>query len=407
MEKKPTYPTFPVLIKLKSDSEKVNLRNRTSFSPEESEQLHIIFGKDWLNAHPVIIEGTNLSMDLSMFDLVNEDLQYFAHIYNNPLSLQEILTSECPNIFHLRRFQKVTKLLNLACTNPILNHIEDQLFEKKRILILVDLNGTLMYKSEKDLGAARPFDLKWKMNHFYLRPGYNLLLQKILSHPRSVVAICSSMVQKNIVPLRGLLIRDPEVKKVEGKFLKKIFDRAYTAKDSTEEDKFATVKDLGKVWSDKELKGKFGPQNTLLIESDEKKARNFKANAFMVLPYVEQFVASLIPNNTYYMNAVADYVIELLNKADDVPDYLMKNAFEMDEKKLCEEDLEFKKILENQKLRLEKEAAKKTEEVKAVVDQHKAELEAKKAVENKEKKNPENKMSDLEENIKKMEDADI
>ena len=404
MEKKPSNMTN-VTVLLKTDHEEIELRDRTSYSPEELNQLYDIFGKAWINDHPIMYSDAKLTLDLSAYDLDFEDLQYFAFVYNNPLTLQDTLQKECTSLLQVSRFQKVSRALNLSAADPTLNNIRDQFFEKKKILVLLDLNGSLMVKSEKDLGGSRPPDMKWKRNHIYLRPGNNIFLRKILEHPRSVVAICSSMIAPNIVPIRSLLLRDPGVKKAEGKFLKKIFDRAYTVKDPNGKDEHATLRDLTKVWKDTELKGKFGPSNTLLIESDEEKAKNFKANLFRPFPYTEEFALSGIPNNTYYMSVVADYIVELLNKADDVPDYLMKTAFEFDQTLFMQEDTEFKKVLEEQKLRLAKETAKKAEEQKTktpepIVQPMKIE-ETKKTAEEQQKAE---KMKDI---AKKMEDIDI
>ncbi len=412
MEKK---ATVLVTVLLQGDREEIELRDRTTFTPTEVEKLHAIFGKDWLNEHPVVLSDSKLTLDLSAYEIDSEDLQYFAHVYNDPLALQETLQKEATNFAHVQKFLKISRALKLNGTEATLNNIRDQLFAKKKILILMDLNGSLMCKSEKNLGEERPYDLKWKWNHIYLRPGYNIFLKKILEHPRSEVAICSSMVQTNIQPIRGLFVRDPEVKKVEGKFLKKIFDRSYTLKDPMGKDEHATLRDLKKVWKDSELKGKYGPQNTLLIESDEAKARNHKANLFVLFPYVECFVTQSIPNNTYYMSKVADYIVDLLNKADDVPEYLMKTPFEFDELLFQQEDTEFKKILEEQKARLAKEAAKKAEEQKFFEEQKSASARAhdppkllpKDDQDMKENKTEADKMKDIEENIKKMENIDI
>ncbi len=408
MEKKSDLIT--VTVQLKGEKETVRLRDKIKFAPEEALRFEEIFGKTWLNDHPIMNDNFKLTLDLSMYPLDTEDLQYFAYMYNSPLQLVQTIEQQATSLSHIRRFQKVAQALGIRCVESDIGLLRDQFFAAKKILVLIDLNGTLVCKSEKELACDRPFDLKLKRNHFYLRPGYAMMLRKIMEHPRSVLAIYSSMIQTNVLPIKGLLFRDPTLKKMEGKCLEKIFDRGFNSKDPLG-DEHATVRDLSKVWKAPELKGRFGPQNTLVIDSDEKKVRNCRANSFLVFPYIDDYVINNVCNNTYYMRVAGDYISGLLDKADDVPEYLMKTEFTFDQGKFTQEDLEFKKVLEEQKARLAKESIKKAEKMKLKAKaeeekKDKSEVGEKPAAA--EKKADEGKMSDItSDNIKKMETIDI
>jgi len=281
-------------------------------------------------------------MDLSMFDIEESELIFFAHIYNNPLNWNLYFTEKTSIILHKEKYIKLSKKLD--CITPIIKSLENSLSAKK-ILVLFDLNGTLLTKSKLSISAERSCDLHGRTYKFYLRPGYNDFLRKILSHPRSIVGICSSMMYKTIKPIREILIGDPSVEDFKDQMLEPVFDRYYTRKDFSSMDKFASTRDLKKVWAHKALEGKFGLVNTLLIDSDPKKARFYRQNWLQTIPYDSESVISNMPNNTYYMNALADYIVNLLDNADNIPEYLKKNPFIIDKVKLNQKDLEFLKIM--------------------------------------------------------------
>lgn len=385
-----------VIVQLKEDSEEIELRDAKKFTPEELAQFNQTFGESWLAQHPITLNDSELTLNLSDYDLDPEDLSYFAEIYSNPLSVQSVIESKISTFSDLQKFTRVAKAFNLTCLNPMLSSGRDKLFAEKKVLILVNLNGTLVCKSCKPVDTARPCDLKMKNSCFYLRPNYNVFLRKVLEHPRSLVAICSSMIQKNIIPVRSILLHDPEVKKVQDRFMEKVFDRTYTIMNPTLDDEHNTLRDLAKVWNAPELKAKFGPENTLLLESDAAKGERHKGNMFVLFPYEELSVKLNMPNNSYYMEKVADYIVELLNNADSVPQYLMMNGFKIDNVPYMCEDEEFKKILEERKAKMEKKE-QKAESPKPVIEHKEEKVEQMEA-----KIDPE-----LEENIKKLEGVEI
>ena len=109
-----------------------------------------------------------------------------------------------------------------------------------------------------------------------------------------------------------------------------------------------------KIWSSPELKASFNEQNTLLIESDPNKGINYKANMFVLFPYLEGSVKTNFPNNSYYMNKIAEYIVNLLDNADDVTNYLMTTQFDYEKDKYEIDDEDFKEVLIIQKEKLEK-----------------------------------------------------
>jgi len=391
------HEKLTVEILLNEDSEEVNLRNANKFNTEEIKRFKSVFGESWLDKHSVTKNDSKFTLDLSAYDLDPEDLPYFEEIYNNPLDVQTMIENKVKSFKDLRRFTKITKAFNITSFNLMLNNARDILSAENRILILLNLNGTLVCRETQPIDTHRPYDLQVRHSYFYLRPNYNIFLRRILEHPRSLVAICSSMVLKNIVPVRSLLLHDADLKKVEGKLLEKMFDRSYTIKNPTMEDPHNTLRDLDKVWKTPELKARFGPVNTLLLESDSAKGERYKGNMFVLFPYGGLSVKHNMPNNSYYMNAVADYIVHLLDNADDVPEYLMMNSFKYDDDIFKKEDEEFKKVLEQRMAKLQKKQPKIEHKTEETTERKKESPKPQKPTTDEE----------LEENVKKIEEMDI
>jgi len=270
----------------------LQLRDFTSFTPNELTELFKVFPKDWFNKHPI-----TSSLDLSMYNLDSDDLTILATLYNNPLHIKEYIEKSIERFSDLRKFKNLFNTVNL---NYNVDNIQYKLLKEKRILILINPNGTLLYKAEERLEVEKPCCLVLKHKYFYSRPNYNIFLKTILEHPRSVVALCSSMNKYNIEQVR--------------KFLEKVFDREYTLKNSSNE--YATTRNLLKIWNDKEFKGEFTPENTLLIETKAEKIKTYKTNVLFVNAY------TLEDDNT--LVRIGEYVKKLLDTADDIRTHLLE-----------------------------------------------------------------------------------
>jgi len=149
-----------------------------------------------------------------------------------------------------------------------------------------------------------------------LRPKCRQFLRQVLEHPRSIVAICGSMIDANIIPIRDYILKN-----VENKVLKKVFGRTYTMRNPSGKSKYSTVRNLLKIWDDSEFKAKFSRKNTLLIESDIDKAKNHRENTLIIQDYTLDDIKDNKDND--YMLSVGDYVCDLLETADDVTNHLL------------------------------------------------------------------------------------
>ena len=66
-------------------------------------------------------------------------------------------------------------------------------------------------------------------------------------------------------------------------------------------------------------------KNTLLIDSDAFKVRDAQANAVVIEPYTIEEIMN--PCSDSYLPQVQEFILKLLDEADDIPAYLKDNQF--------------------------------------------------------------------------------
>ena len=150
--------------------------------------------------------------------------------------------------------------------------------EKFKILVLIDLGGTVFFRTDKK-DCGRSCDYKFKKYQYYWRPGYKEMLLRLVSEPSIQLCFYSSMMRKTIVPAMHELLHDQERKldAIKGKI--GIFDREYCKEmrdleyyDAIKEEKYDTYRDLNSIFCDPYCQKKgYTAKNTLLVDSDSKK----------------------------------------------------------------------------------------------------------------------------------------
>lgn len=74
--------------------------------------------------------------------------------------------------------------------------------KKFPLLVLVDLGGTLFFRSSDKAVRGAKFDFKLMKYMYFMRPGYNDFLRKVHDqHPRVKLGFYSSIMYKNIQPV--------------------------------------------------------------------------------------------------------------------------------------------------------------------------------------------------------------
>lgn len=157
------------------------------------------------------------------------------------------------------------------------------------ILILLDIGGSLMYRhgsSEPPESLDKVPDFKMRGHLHYFRPHYHTFLTTLLQHPRVNLAFYTSITQKNAVKLLFEVFESPYLKPFKGEVYA-LFDQAYNTKDPGEgRDSWATKRDLNKVFKNPKVQASgFSWHNTLLVDSDAVKVRDYPLNSLILEPY--------------------------------------------------------------------------------------------------------------------------
>ena len=156
--------------------------------------------------------------------------------------------------------------------------------------------------------------------------------------------------------------------------------------DPEGETDWATKKDLNLVWADSAVKGLgIGKEHTIAIESNNRKIRDFPQNHLPFMPYDEDDIIHNLTNNEETLKQYSNYILNILDNADEVYGYFTNNPIILDEnhyKGLPEPEAEAlteanKKEKERKEKRKKSEAAIKEEkeEKKQILEAPKTEKE--------------------------------
>jgi len=198
-----------------------------------------------------------------------------------------------------------------------------------KVLILLDMNGTLILDS-KVFFKCKLHPKKIGKKIVYLRPNYDSLLEKLLAHPKITVALYSSMILRNLIVNAREMLKSNKLVEQKSK-LNILFDRTYNIHDPEGKHKHDTMRDLNLVWKDPMLEGEFGPTNTIMIDDDMHKVRNYKENAIVIYAFTKEHLINRKPNNHYYMEALGDYLVNLVDDyKDDIRIRLKEKPFQPD-----------------------------------------------------------------------------
>lgn len=201
----------------------------------------------------------------------------------------------------------------------------------KSILVLLDMNETLIFRKRKIISCDKPPDIT-SSKHVYFRPGVYDFLSKLMSHPNIEVAIYSTMIMKNIKISVDFWLKDERLAPLKHR-LTKLFDKSYNVRDPDEVKKTATMRDLKKIWKSKICGKLYDAKNTIIIDNEIRKVRNCLENAIVVDSFVENHLVDKKPNNVYYLNALADYILKIVGEfKGDVRKHLKETPFKIDQK---------------------------------------------------------------------------
>lgn len=205
-----------------------------------------------------------------------------------------------------------------------------------RLLILLDMNGTLLLRNSK-LVQGMKSDLKVSGKHYYFRQGYLslLLLLSMLDRLELInYAFYTSMTSKYAIPAVHFMIDklnqhyDDNVFPWQSRWDEKIpfiYDQEWNLEDPSPEDRFGFKRDLPRLWeSDIGPAGQFSALNTIMIDDSARKMRLFPENALLIeeftsesnlddLSLMENMVMKLIFIFRHYFRSIRD---QIANKRD-------------------------------------------------------------------------------------------
>ena len=75
------------------------------------------------------------------------------------------------------------------------------------ILVLIDLGGTVFYRSSDRNARGSKFDAKIHKYMYFFRPGHKNLLKTLYNHPRITLGFYTSIMLKNVVPVMEQLLK--------------------------------------------------------------------------------------------------------------------------------------------------------------------------------------------------------
>ena len=183
--------------------------------------------------------------------------------------------------------------------------------EKQRYNVLLDLNGTLIYRTTKPV-LDLPFGHHIKGKWYYRRLSSTPLLKELSKLAN--VYIYTSMIEHNVVSCLHSLYPDYK------NFITGILDRRYNKPDPNGTESYDTVRDLDKIWNDQVLSKDIRPENTILVDNEARKVAEYSKNA-LIIP--ELGIEELKEGNTSVLDTLIVYLIKLVAKNPiDVREYL-------------------------------------------------------------------------------------
>lgn len=189
-----------------------------------------------------------------------------------------------------------------------------------------------MYRSNlKDLKSEnvgmKP-DFVIKQHTHYYRPFFDDFLKAMFQHPRIKFACYTSITKRNAMPLLINVFNRPKLKEYK-KSIFNVYDQEYNKPDKDAKEEWKKMRDLNLVWADDRAKKLgFGPKNTLLIDSEYAKVRDFLANALLIKPFELDDLKNQTTDNAKVFKQLEEYIYKLVDEAEDVQEFLKEIPYE-------------------------------------------------------------------------------
>lgn len=179
------------------------------------------------------------------------------------------------------------KLVKVAVANNI-ELSKAHLVPPKKLLLLLDMNGTLLYRSKTRLHARIQHAFVFNQQYYYYRPRAQDLITWLVQECSHLVnvAFYTSMSNQNATAGATYLTANISTKL-------HIYDQAMNKSDPSGEHAWSMMRDMTKIWSAVDTPGYgFNATNTLMIDDSNTKMREHPGNLIVVPEFTEELVVS-------------------------------------------------------------------------------------------------------------------
>jgi hypothetical protein len=132
-------------------------------------------------------------------------------------------------------------------------------FKREPVLLLMDIGGSILFRSGTELQCDRKPDFKVRKHYHYVRPYYDDFIRTLMEHPRVKFAIYTSITKRNAMPVLQKLFATHELKGLK-KEIFDVFDQEYNSPDHNGLNHWSTKRNLKMIWHEaRVIESGFGP----------------------------------------------------------------------------------------------------------------------------------------------------
>jgi hypothetical protein len=201
----------------------------------------------------------------------------------------------------LESLQVSTKVASFEESKPFYNPKT-----KSKLLILVDMNGTLLHRSPTKLGGKKN-DCKALSMYVYFRNFAKVFCNWLAEIQNIDVCFYTSMkAQSASIIIESLLEKDKKIH---------LLDQTYNKRDPDGENSWSMMRDMKRIWS---LEGcpSFGhsEKTTIMIDDSPNKMKEYPDNVYIIPAYVEEYVVNKNKEDEQVLLHTMDFLKRLLEE---------------------------------------------------------------------------------------------
>ena len=183
----------------------------------------------------------------------------------------------------------------------------------KPILLLIDLNGVVLHRSEERIMGVKE-DLYLRNRYYYFRENLGPFLKAIGNH--FCIALYSSVTGRNLDVVRNVL--DPG-----DCIFDYTFDREFNKMDEFGVESHDTIRDFHKIWD----QTGYECTNTIMLENDARKIREYPQIGILLPEFNESEVRRRDPKMLYDLESYLLTMYGMFGVCQDVSSWMEQHPF--------------------------------------------------------------------------------